>query len=342
MKKKDVFKKYWFPALIGIILIVFIIIFTFNAYQDRPVIKKPVQDADGNYLIYTLNGENFTADELYAKLKPLYSLNTVYTAFEKAVCQEAYKTTKAMESLATNNAQYVLTQSSKEEVAKQMKALGFGGIEGLDDYFIYIQKSQLLRSDFLKAHEAEYVQPYVEKNEPKYLSHILIKVADVKKNKAADGSYTLELHPSAEETKKLQTVLEELKTEPFAKIAKQYSEDGSAKDGGFLGYFDKANTNNYVKEFTDAALALKDNEVSPVVETEFGYHIIKAETKELADLYQDTAFLNAVYGANANLYYKPLLEKAQELKIEITDSELKVQLMQALGQKDGENNHEKD
>jgi parvulin-like peptidyl-prolyl isomerase len=63
----------------------------------------------------------------------------------------------------------------------------------------------------------------------------------------------------------------------FAELAKQFSEDGSASDGGDLGYFGR---DYMVKPFENAAFALNAGEVSGVIETEFGYHIIKVEEVE--------------------------------------------------------------
>lgn len=68
-------------------------------------------------------------------------------------------------------------------------------------------------------------------------------------------------------------VLEKLKNgESFAKLAEQYSLDGSRKRGGDLGFF---NRGIMVREFEDAAFKLNKGEVSGIVKTQFGYHIIK-------------------------------------------------------------------
>lgn len=61
--------------------------------------------------------------------------------------------------------------------------------------------------------------------------------------------------------------------EDFGFLAKTYSEDpGSAAEGGDLGFFDRS---TMAKEFTAWAFKLKAGEMSPVFETEFGYHILQ-------------------------------------------------------------------
>lgn len=115
----------------------------------------------------------------------------------------------------------------------------------------------------------------------------------------------------------------------FAKLAKENSKDpGSAQNGGDLGFFARG---AMVKPFEDAAFALKVNEISDVVQSDFGLHIIKlAEIKpaksrpieevrgEIADelkraaagrKYAEAAeqFTNAVHQQADSL--KPVIEK---------------------------------
>jgi len=93
-------------------------------------------------------------------------------------------------------------------------------------------------------------------------SHILIKVE-------ADADDL----QKAEARKKIETVQQKVKAGgDFAELAKEYSEGPSNSRGGDLGFFRRG---QMVKPFEDAAFTMKANDVSGIIETRFGYHIIK-------------------------------------------------------------------
>jgi peptidyl-prolyl cis-trans isomerase D len=137
-------------------------------------------------------------------------------------------------------------QASIEYVVLDLDALGKG--------------ITLTEDDLRKAYEdgkAQYGVP-----EERRASHILIK---------ADKDSTAEQRAKAKA--KAEALLADLRKNPgsFAELARKNSEDGSAAQGGDLDFFGRG---AMVKPFEDTVFALKQGEISKVVETDFGYHII--------------------------------------------------------------------
>lgn len=170
-------------------------------------------------------------------------------------------------------------------------------------------------ADAYNKNKSHFVTP-----EKRNASHILITVA--KDAKPAD---------EAAAKAKAEAILAEVRKNPndFAKIAKAQSQDpGSAELGGDLGTIEKG---VFAKPVEDAIYSLKDGEISGLVRSEFGYHIVKvtkiipaaqetldqakpaivAELKKqkLSDKYSELAdtFSNTVYEQSDSL--KPAADK---------------------------------
>lgn len=103
---------------------------------------------------------------------------------------------------------------------------------------------------------------YFNRPEEIHAQHILIKLdKDADEKKKTDARKTLlDLKKRAESG------------EDFGELAKQYSQGPSGPKGGDLGFFSKG---KMVPPFEMAAFALKPGEISDIVETRFGYHLIK-------------------------------------------------------------------
>src|SRR5437588_2020659 len=117
---------------------------------------------------------------------------------------------------------------------------------------------------------------------------------------------------------KAESVLKQAKTgADFAELAKKYSQDeASAKQGGDLDYFGRG---RMVPEFDEAVFAMQPGQISDLVKTQFGYHIIKlvdkkaATTRTLADVRQQITDQLAYERAQAQA-----ADLAQQLEKEIS------------------------
>jgi len=120
-------------------------------------------------------------------------------------------------------------------------------------------------TDFYTKNPDQFKQP-----ERVHASHILIGVP-----RGADAAAKAQAQAKAEQ------VLKDVKAgKDFAALAKEHSQDpGSAPNGGDLGFFQQG---QMVGPFNDAAFSLAPGAVSDLVETEFGFHIIKVTEKQTA------------------------------------------------------------
>ncbi|HHY74447.1 MAG TPA: peptidylprolyl isomerase PrsA [Bacillus bacterium] len=195
---------------------------------------------------------NITQDELYNELKQQYGRNVLYKlALEKVLGEKYPVTDKEVDAELAK---------LKEQYGDQFQMfLASNGVQD-EKAFKDTLRLQLIQDkalvNYFEIPEDEMKKKYDEMKPEIKASHILIK-----------------------DEKTAKDVLQKVKhEEDFAKLAKEYSEDpGSAAKGGDLGYF---GTGFMMKPFEDAAYALNIGEVSDLVKTDFGYHIIKLTDKK--------------------------------------------------------------
>ncbi len=210
-----------------------------------------------------------------AALNQLVSSEILYQAGSKMEIKDLDK--QVDEQIEKNKARF----PSPEIYQKAVKAAGLTDSEmktlmRKEIVINYLLEKEVV--DKVKVGDDE-VKKFYEDNKDKFktdekvrASHILIGVDE--KASAADKKKAKE---KAEAIRKRL-----LAGEDFATVAKKESTDpGSAAQGGDLGYFSKQ---QMVPEFADAAFALKPGEISDVVETKFGYHIIKVQDKKPAGI----------------------------------------------------------
>ena len=159
-----------------------------------------------------------------------------------------------------------------------------------------IAQSGLSKDDFDKTLEEqnltmEFVEDYYKNQivinnllNKTVLSKIIISSSEIEeyynnnKNEFITPEQVRVRHILVNSSEEAESILKELKDgADFIELAKEKSTCPSASEGGDLGYFANG---QMVKEFEDAAFALEVGELSPVVETQFGYHIIKLLDKK--------------------------------------------------------------
>lgn len=165
-----------------------------------------------------------------------------------------------------------------------------------------VQKVSVPENDakqYYDSHQEEFKTPEMVR-----ARHILIRFApgssDDDKKKALE---------------KAESILKRLQAgEEFEKLAEELSEDpGSKSKGGDLGFFPKG---RMVKPFEDAAFVLKPGELSSIVETQFGYHIIKGEDRK-------DPSIETFESVKEKILQKLTQEKMREKVTEFLDKSLK-------------------
>ena len=114
----------------------------------------------------------------------------------------------------------------------------------------------------------------------------------------------------------------------FEDVAKEKSTDtASAQNGGDLGTINNQNAGQYDKDFINAAYALKVNEISAPVKTQFGYHIIqvteKKEKKSYDEMKSEIEYLVKSSKLTNDDINKAMQRELKDADVKVTDKDLK-------------------
>jgi len=163
----------------------------------------------------------------------------------------------------------------------------------------------------------EEIRAYYEETKENYrrkeyikASHIVILVDENAPQEKQD-----EAHRKAEKIWK-----EIMDSKDFAGLARKYSEDGKAPGGGDLGYIEKG---FMPPEFDAVAFSMKKDEISEVVRTKFGFHIIKVFDKKPAGI----APLSEVKDFITKYLQKELSRKKLALHVEELKEKAKIEVL---------------
>ncbi|MBY0379890.1 MAG: peptidylprolyl isomerase, partial [Burkholderiales bacterium] len=234
-----------------------------NNVQDQIVINQVVNAFKDSYF----NSKAFN-DKLAQLLSKERNVST-YTIDPKKFHSQINLTNKQIEAYYTQN---ITKFTTPEQVKVQYLTLSPEAIANSTQ----VSESQI--KQYVAIHESELANIQVD------VSHILFSLPS-----NANAKTRKEIKDKAS------TILAEVKANPknFASFAKQYSQDpGSATKGGDLGYFGHG---VMVTPFEKVAFSLKPNQISDLVETQFGYHILKLNSiKQASNQEINTAAINAL------------------------------------------------
>ncbi|CAM2880805.1 peptidylprolyl isomerase [Paenibacillus sediminis] len=216
----------------------------------------------GNETVATVNGTKITKDDFYKELVKAGGAKTL----DNMITQELVKQ-------EADKAGIKVTEDDINKELAKMKE-GFGSDEefkqAIENYYgmTYDQfKDQMkFQVEVRKLLEPQVkvtddqIKQYYEQNKASYNTPEQVKASHILVKTEAEAKQ----------------ILQQLKSgADFATLAKEKSIDPGSKDkGGELGYFSRG---DMVKEFEDAAFSTKVGEISGIVKSEHGYHIIKVE-----------------------------------------------------------------
>jgi len=138
----------------------------------------------------------------------------------------------------------------------------------------------------------------------------LQKFYEQNKDKFKTGEQIRASHILVKTEKEAKDILAQIKAGGnFEELAKKYSVDSSAAKGGDLGWFGKG---SMVPVFEKAALSLKEGQVSGVVKSDFGYHIIKLTGKRAAGVRPLEEVKDQIKGAIMPTKQQEVFQKIKE------------------------------
>lgn len=295
---------------------------------------------DGSELIIEMNGIKMTTEEFYENLKDSYGTYSLINSIDELLLNKVYDTDSDMKTKIESQILSLKNQFGSDFEDAIQYYYGVSTEKQLYSYIEIAYKRELATQDYaLTLITDKDIEEYYNEKAIGDIkaSHILIK-SDATDDMTDDEKATAKekaLNTAKEIIKKLD------KGEKFEDLAKEYSDDSSASDGGNLGYF---NRGDMVSAFEEAAIKLKVNEYTKEpVETQYGYHIIlKTDEKEKGTLEElkeeikitlrDELINNT---SNIAVYALEWLRNNNDLKI--YDAELKIKYDHYMNQQKSNN-----
>lgn len=282
MKNKLMENRFYILAVCIVILLIILIIVS---VADKGIPKL----SNGEEVIVSIKGKEYTADDLYKELKGNYGYEKLISMIDIYIADQEIEDSKEIDDYANQVVEYYTSYAKAYGVELSDFLASYVGISGItteeeflqyiiNDYKVSLAVQKHIGATFTK----DEIKKYYDENYSELLTvrHILIEIEESDK----DGSKALATaNKVIAELKKAENI-----ESKFIELAKEYSDDSSYSTGGLIS---DMMSSTVVTEFWNASYKLKDGEyTTKAVKTTYGYHIIYR--KSIAD--------------------KPTLEKSEE------------------------------
>ncbi|MEA2096054.1 MAG: peptidylprolyl isomerase [Candidatus Cloacimonadota bacterium] len=199
---------------------------------------------------------------------------------QKAKEEEYEVDDQMIKEMAEDQIKQVASQFPSElEFKKELRGAGLS-VPDLKDYYIEMMTEEQLKSQIIR-HNIKSKIHITEGEVEEYYKENLVDIPP-RPEMYKIGMIVRFIKAGKDTKEKVLVEINKIRDKvnegaDFAELAKEYSDGPSAANGGNLGFFGKG---MMVKPFEAAAFALMPGEISEVIETQFGYHIIKVLEKK--------------------------------------------------------------
>ncbi len=295
------------------------------------VLGHKVKLSNGNEVIASIKDKEYTAEQLFDKLKEKYGKDALITLIDEYISDKelsdddkADAKTEAKKYIDSIKSQYESAGYTWDDVLKQY---GYANEDALiNEYLVSVKQQKVVTNYLGKQLTDDEIKKYYDENiyGTYTVKHILVKPATT-------DEMTDEEKTAAEEAAKAkaqEVITKYAAGEDWKTLVNDYSEDeGSKESEGLVENFTKGDVDD---EFFKASIALKDGEyTSEPVKSSFGYHVIlkvsETAKKSLDDSKNDIidALVNEKLNNDSKLYNSTWAKIRNDYKLTIKDTQVK-------------------